>query len=251
MQALEKIKAKKGIKDKVTFVGRLDPMACGLFLALSGKDRFKKDKLNKLDKEYRVRILFGVSTDTGDILGMLNSAPCDSVNLSGMDLRLQLKKLEGKIEWQYPCFSSKSFKGKQLLWHSLKGECPKDRPSYKGEIYKIKFLSLTKISQNELEAFVFNRLSATSASSVKSQFNDFRVEEIKKSWRKFFKESKVGEFHVLEIKVTSSKSVYMRDLAEKLGVATGVPAVAIHIERLSFGRYVKIFGKIGVFLRKY
>ena len=56
--------------EKMTYAGRLDPLAEGALLILAGNAVHKKEKYLKLDKEYEGEILFGFNTDTYDILGL-------------------------------------------------------------------------------------------------------------------------------------------------------------------------------------
>ena len=56
-------------KEKMTYAGRLDPMAEGELLILIGGECKEKEKYLGLDKEYEVDVLFGFKTDTGDVLG--------------------------------------------------------------------------------------------------------------------------------------------------------------------------------------
>ena len=55
---------------KATYAGRLDPMASGIVPILYGEDVHRKDYFMGHDKTYEVEILCGVSTDTGDVLGI-------------------------------------------------------------------------------------------------------------------------------------------------------------------------------------
>ena len=58
---------------KITFVGRLDPMAEGNIHLLWSGDMEEKQNIQNQDKEYVVEVLFGVKTDTGDVLGLIES----------------------------------------------------------------------------------------------------------------------------------------------------------------------------------
>src|SRR3989344_9613864 len=71
LEALENFRPRnKEYKDiKMTYAGRLDPMASGLLLVLVGKEIKNKEKYLALNKEYDFKILFGFATDTYDILG--------------------------------------------------------------------------------------------------------------------------------------------------------------------------------------
>ena len=59
-----------------TYVGRLDPMAEGWMYVLWSGDMKEKDRLLNLQKTYEVDVVFGVSTDTGDALGLVRNAIC-------------------------------------------------------------------------------------------------------------------------------------------------------------------------------
>lgn len=68
--------------EKATYAGRLDPMAEGLLIVLTGDAVHKKEEYIKLPKEYVVEVLFGVSTDTGDVLGKIEKQNTDTFFLS-------------------------------------------------------------------------------------------------------------------------------------------------------------------------
>lgn len=76
LQALESFRIKhKEYKDiKMTYAGRLDPMASGVLVVLAGEETKNKEKYLNLDKEYDFEILFGFATDTYDILGKVIKA---------------------------------------------------------------------------------------------------------------------------------------------------------------------------------
>ena len=73
LEALEnwRLKHKKYKDVKMTYAGRLDPMASGLLVILAGEETKNKEKYLGLDKEYEFEVLFGFSTDTYDILGKI------------------------------------------------------------------------------------------------------------------------------------------------------------------------------------
>lgn len=72
-EAILRYKAENPIyKDQsMTYAGRLDPMAEGLLLVLSGNELQNKDKYLGLRKTYEVEILWGFQTDTLDVLGLV------------------------------------------------------------------------------------------------------------------------------------------------------------------------------------
>ncbi len=250
LSALERFKKENELSGKFTFAGRLDPMAKGLFLALSGKDIKRKDKINSLDKQYKLRVIFGVSTDSQDLLGLIKECSL-SKEMCSEDLRQSIRSLQAKREWSYPCFSSKTHNGKQLFKYSLEGNCPDDRPKYMAQIYKIELIEQGCLDAYELQHEIKRQLKRLQQSSVKESYKNFRRDDVLESWRDFFCENKSANFQYADLKVISSKSLYMRDLAEELGKEMSLPAFAMDIERLAFGTYVKFYCNFSVFWRKY
>ncbi len=57
--------------EPMVYAGRLDPMAEGLLLVLTGEDRFGLAAHLAHDKQYVADLLFGVQSDTHDALGRL------------------------------------------------------------------------------------------------------------------------------------------------------------------------------------
>ena len=51
-------------ESKITYAGRLDPMAEGLLILLTDDDVHKKEEFIGLDKIYEVDFVLGVSTDS-------------------------------------------------------------------------------------------------------------------------------------------------------------------------------------------
>ena len=72
LQALEKHRKQKKIPSnaKLTYAGRLDPMASGVLLILQGATQKQRERYMGLGKTYEVKILFGFSTDSYDLLGL-------------------------------------------------------------------------------------------------------------------------------------------------------------------------------------
>ena len=57
----------------LSYAGRLDPMASGKLLILLGEECKKQTEYHDLDKEYEFSVLFGIGSDTGDVLGRLQA----------------------------------------------------------------------------------------------------------------------------------------------------------------------------------
>ncbi len=92
------------VDKKLSYAGRLDPLASGVMLVLVGEETKNKDQYLGLEKVYEFVILFGFSTDTGDVMGLIKEASDKSVELKNIDG--VLKKHLGEFDQVYPKYSS-------------------------------------------------------------------------------------------------------------------------------------------------
>src|SRR3989344_2297636 len=86
---------------KMTYAGRLDPMAEGVLLILTGDDCKEKQKYLGLNKEYEFEILWGFQTDTYDILGLDPMAEGVLLILTGDDCKEKQKYLGLNKEYEF------------------------------------------------------------------------------------------------------------------------------------------------------
>ena len=118
LQALERYRRKANISKNtpLAYAGRVDPMASGKLLILIGEECKNQTKYHRLDKEYEFEVLFGVCTDSGDVLGTIqtSSSPRVTLGLADKEIEKVCKKLTGKIELPFPRFSSKTVQGKPV-----------------------------------------------------------------------------------------------------------------------------------------
>ena len=129
LECLERIRKENNMDENMpmTYAGRLDPMAEGLFIILSGEECKNKEKYTNLDKEYQMEILFGIKTDSYDILGLIENIRNtdseinnnknntknrkiekirDEKSIGKID-KINFKKYIGKFIQEYPRYSSK------------------------------------------------------------------------------------------------------------------------------------------------
>ena len=231
LQALERYRKENAIDANIpmTYAGRLDPMAEGQLLILIGEECKNKEKYLGLDKEYEVEIVFGISTDTYDALGL--ASEINSMSDSTPDLtRLDLQKYCGKFMQKYPPYSSKTFNGKQLHTLARAGKLPygitEEMPEKEVEIYEIKNLGVGEIDAKDLLARIISMINIVDG--------DFRQEEIKKRWQELLGgvHQLQGHFSVLKCLIKCSSGTYMRSLANKIGQDLEVGAFAIAIKRI-------------------
>jgi len=233
LEALEVFRLKCKIDKSVpmTYAGRLDPMASGLLLILTGEECKNKEKYLNLDKEYEFQILFGFSTDTYDILGkVLQTAP---KALSGENLEKLIKKnlkfFRGEIIQKYPMYSSKTVAGKPLFSYARNDE-EVVVPSRKVTIKNLKYLGVKRISSKSLLQNIEKRVNRVDG--------DFRQKAILKIWKKELSDAKMlRHFCVASFKTKCSSGTYVRTIANDLGVKINIPALAFSIKRTKIGKY--------------
>ena len=210
----------------LSYVGRLDPMAEGVLLVVVGEENKNREAYLGLDKVYEVEVLFGVTTDTGDILGKVVEVS-KSVVESNFDF---LKSFIGPFTQKYPHYSSKTVNGKPLFQWAREGKLDEiEVPEKSVEIFDVKLKSNFILSGEEILKQVEER--------IKKVNGDFRQEEITNSWKEhvtpFIKEN----FSFITIEVSCSSGTYMRTLSEEIGKKLGVPAIAWRIKRLKVAQY--------------
>ncbi len=212
----------------MTYAGRLDPMAEGVLIVLVGEECKNKDKYLSLDKEYEVEILFGVSTDTYDVLGKVTSQKSKvKSEIQKSKVEEILKTFVGRFVQEYPAYSSKTVDGVQLHTLANRGKLPDEMPTKGVEIYDIETLEQREIDSETLLREIKNNIQ-----KVKG---DFRQSEIIDLWEKNLQGS--DSYMIVKIKVSCSSGTYMRTLAHNLGIKLGVPALAYSIKRTRVGQF--------------
>lgn len=211
LQVVEEIQSQLAEKVSMTYVGRLDPMAEGWFDIVFNGDMDLKAELMKKDKIYEIEILFGVFTDTGDILGLVQQYASKHLDQSVVENALQ--DVIGKHTWKYPRFSSPHIAD------------PEQDKSKDIEIYSIEFGGFKDISSQELRGMIFEKLGKSKMPG------DFRLEQIREEWVKLFDMHDVC-VQVCSCTVSCSTGTYMRTLAEVVGQMLDTPALAFSIKRI-------------------
>lgn len=196
---------------KMTYAGRLDPMAEGLLIALIGEECKQKDAYLGLDKEYVFEVLFGIQTDSYDILGI--------PNLSKFSDRGKVKDFIGKKIQEYPPYSSRTFQ------KARDGE-EFEAPTKEIEVYKLEQLEEREISAGAALLEISRRVALVCG--------DFRQEEILSAWNALLEPKKqgfLGNFKIAKFKISCSSGTYVRSIANQMG------GIAWSIKRTRVGEY--------------
>lgn len=201
-------------KEKLSYAGRLDPLAEGVMPVLVGEAVKRPEESRGWDKEYLVEILFGASTDTGDVMGL-----AEEVALPGRILEADLSRvaisLLGTRSQTAPKFSSPGLSGK-----NFKREVT---------IFELTFKGVRRLAVREFVDRTADRLARVSG--------DFRQTEILTRWLKHLPGR--GEFQLASFLVSCSAGTYLRVLGPEIGRELGKPALVYTIQRTRVGPYVR------------
>jgi tRNA pseudouridine55 synthase len=225
LECIERFKAEnpeyKG--EKMTYAGRLDPLASGLLLVLTGEECKKKEQYLGLDKEYELTILFGFKTDSMDLLGLIEESEEGSMeklgNYKKADFEKILDKFEKTFKQKYPKYSSPVICGKN----------PEDIPEKEVEIKKIEFQSFGFISKKYLWDMALKNIFLVQG--------NFRQNMIWSKWEKTLEYFTDKNLPTLTIRVSCTSGTYMRSLAQAVGEELGLPSFALKIRRLKIGDF--------------
>lgn len=213
LQALDQLRLKQPeyAKEKLTYAGRLDPLAEGVILVAVGEEVHKKERYTKLDKTYEFELLYGFSTDTHDVMGLVTDVgearPVGSVPV---DL------LVGPWQQEYPKYSSPKIAGKKTFSKNV-------------EIYSADVLDFYYISGRELLKMIISRISRVRG--------DFRQTDIINAWQNILSQRADILFTIVKGQMKVSSGTYIRAIAHELGRRAGCPALAFSIKRTQVGKY--------------
>lgn len=218
-------------KDKLSFAGRLDPMAEGLLLVLVNDENKERKSYEDFDKIYTCNFITGIATDTYDLLGKVEKVTKNKIDMSEVKISIEkaVYSLPGKRIMSYPPYSSYHVKGKPLYYLARKGELPNPLPSKKITILSAEVLEHTTIKKTQLCNEITERINLV--------HGDFRQEEIKKIWGEILKNTAHQEFLLTHMKVACSSGTYIRQLIQTIGDLIGIPTVTFSIKRVAIGPY--------------
>ena len=224
-ELVDKYKEKTKQK-KISFAGRLDPMASGLMILLVGEECKQQDKYLKLSKTYEFDILFGFKTDTYDVLGKLIS-----YNLVKPVLvdNLEIKSYARKFTQKYPPYSSIVVNKQPLWWWSKNDKLHEiEIPEKEVEIFSIEEIKGPNVlSQDSLETIIKQMINSLSPENLEK----FRAPEILDIWTEYFKENDVKPI-IKSYRANVSSGTYIRGLTNQIGEDLGCGAIALNIKRI-------------------
>lgn len=205
--------------EKITYAGRLDPMAEGLVILLVGQARFQKEKYIALSKTYETTFVFGFTTDTLDPLGLITS---ESKPPSVETIKAAFAALPETLRLAYPRYSSKPIQGKPSFMYAREG-IQVEAPLQTMHILQRKLLESTMVS--------IETLADDAIEIVKRVQGDFRQKESIASWQQFVQAHPGAQYQAVTFQFTVTSGTYIRALAKWFGEKTAGVAYAHHIRR--------------------
>jgi len=225
-------------KTKLSYLGRLDPMAEGLMLIAVGEENKKREEYLGLDKTYEFEILFGFETDTDDVLGLAKVKALPEIlkddTLLMKRLEEECKLLVGNFKKPYPAYSSRTVEGKPLWQWAREGRLGEIKvPENETTVMSLECLDVREIPTIEVQVEIGRRVGLVEG--------DFRQSEILLQWFQAFESSKEASYYVASCKIDCSSGTYVRQIIHEIGDRLGSGATAWKIKRIRVGEHSLLF----------
>ena len=236
----------------LAYAGRLDPMASGKLLVLIGDECKRQEEYHAFDKGYRFEVLLGSSSDTGDILGLVDWK--EATECGEARLRRASRTLEGPLSLPYPKFSSRTVRGKPLHMWTLEERLDEiEIPTAETTVYRLKLDSLRTESVEAVYDEALSRINSipTVTEESKALGRDFRRDEVRVAWRVWLEHHRGQKIEIATFDCVASSGTYMRSLSEEIGRRLGTTALAYSIHRYAIGKYRPLPLGLGMWTKKF
>lgn len=237
----------------LAYAGRLDPMASGKVLILIGDECKNQKRYHSLDKEYEFEVLFGFSTDTGDILGIAEE---DAVTMSFTRKSIQkaARSLLGTHILPYPQYSSKTVHGKPLFLWTLEGRLDEITvPTIAATVYNIQLIGVQTVPTRSSIEHILKKIELIPKVTQESKAlgRDFRRDDIRTRWNELKNGLKHEQVTIAKFRITVSSGTYIRSLAPILASKLGTIGLAYSIHRTKIGYFRNFLPFLGFWSRSY
>ena len=218
---------------KVGHSGTLDPLATGVLVVAVGKATKLINYLENQDKTYVAEALFGIQTDSCDILGnVLNKD--DLSNPTDSEIDTQLEILKGSDTQIPPIYSAIKVNGKKLYDYAKNGETVEILPR------KIKIHSLKRVS-NIIDKKVSIEVSANKGFYVRSLINDLGISLNTYAVMSNLIRTKAGKYDI-------SISQTLEEIKENGPIIHSIEDTFSHLKRIDVNDYMAKLVLNGVIL---
>ncbi|MEI7652945.1 MAG: hypothetical protein WCJ70_01545 [bacterium] len=212
----------------ISYAGRLDPMAEGVLLLLVGEENNKRREYEHFSKVYLVDVVFGIKTDTGDLMGIPTVSSFDPPHYSPAEIEAAAQPYVGTYLQRYHPYSSTRVNGKPLFYWAREGRL--------GEIViPTHPITVESIQIIESKFVPLQNLTHECQSVVPQVHGEFRQNEIVDAWVEISTPRLVQQ---VTIKVRCANGgAYMRVLAEDMAKSLGTEGFASCITRTAVGQW--------------
>ncbi len=221
---------------KMTYAGRLDPIAEGLLVVLAGDAVHRKDEFSNLPKVYECVAVLGVSTDTYDVLGLPIVGVIGRQAIES-ELVDELSTFVGSFQQAYPPYSSKTVDGRQLHQIARSGEIDTvEIPMRTVSVEWVQDVKVVPISSDELLRQITDIVSRVQG--------DFRQQEIMNAWQSLLQLSGGSDgatdrqVRLVSFTISVSSGTYIRGIVNSLGEKLGIGACILSLKRTSVGEFL-------------
>ena len=217
---------KKYTHVKMSYAGRLDPMAEGLLIILTDETCLKQSMFHNLNKCYNFQLLIGITTDTYDILGLVNW--CKPKMIDYEHINKTIDSFRGETCQSYPPFSSQRVNGKPLWYYARNNLLHTiDIPSKTIHINTLSIKNISRVSRTDILQYVNSKIALLDTNK------NFRQHDILKCWNSILDK----QYTIIDIEAFVSCGTYIRTLCYDIGIKLGVPCMAYSIKRTRVGEY--------------
>ena len=218
-----KIKNKYPFIKKIAYVYRLDPMAHGEILILIN-DSCKLTNIyvkKNYKKIYEFTVLFGVKTDSLDIMGNIIENKIKNFNLNF--IIEQKNNLVGEYFQEYPICSSKTVKIKNKmvpLWKLKDSNINFKIPKKRIKVDYIKYINHKELNKLQLINLVISRLNLVTS-------KNFNIKNFITQWKNI----KNNKYFCIDFCSQVSSGTYIREISKQLGILCNFNSIILNIYR--------------------
>jgi tRNA pseudouridine(55) synthase len=229
----------------LSYAGRLDPMASGKLLVLIGDECKHQADYHGLDKEYEFSVLFGIASDTHDVLGRLHttteSKSQNHPHIIQEALEAIAASLIGELTVPYPLFSAKTVLGKPLHMWTLEGRLDEiEIPTRTSTIFELTLTKLETLSRSDVVKHALAKIETIPPVNDprKALGNDFRRVDVRKDWNEILQDGRLPDSYMIaSFRCIASSGTYMRTLATIIAKECSTVGLAWSIHRTKIGIY--------------
>lgn len=223
----------KDDNSKNAICGRLDPMARGMMLYISGDETKQTKQHLTHTKTYKFKFVMGYSTDTSDVMGILTNNYPDTIDINHIIEYVDELQLNTPFRQKYHKFSS--FRPLEIcpitnkrmpLWFWSANKLPTATYEKDVMIHHKEIINIEKIHSNDIKRKLLHSLSLVTDQS------HFRLPEIIKQWNQDVTNKNMVETTMI---LTVSAGFYIRQFVQDMSDKFNVKMMVTDINRLSIG----------------